>query len=105
MRCQIGGQPFYARRAFLGHEHNGFVTESKVSEICADDSIAGTSLSPRFRIISSVKSYQESISNGSWHSGEPDECACAGTGAIPRDEGGHTSFAYPVADLQSGRGA
>jgi hypothetical protein len=47
-----------------------------------------------------VKSYLGSITNGSWHSGEPDEGARAGTRAIARDEGGHTPFAYPVADLQ-----
>jgi hypothetical protein len=49
-----------------------------------------------------VKSYLGSITNGSWHSGEPDECARAGTRAITRDEGRHTSFAYPIADLQGG---
>jgi hypothetical protein len=100
--CQIGGQPFYARRALAGHENNGFVADSKVSEIRADDGIAGTSFSPSVRIKDSVKSYLWSVPNGSWHPGEPDECARAGTRAIARDEGGHTAFAYPIADLQSG---
>ena len=49
-----------------------------------------------------MKSYLRSITNGSWRSGEPDECARAGTCAIARDEGGHTPFAYPIADLQGG---
>src|SRR5262249_6723227 len=100
--CPIGGQPFYGRRAFAGHENNGFVTHAKGSEICADDSIAGASFSPSGRVIDSVKTYLGSITNGSWHSGEPNECARAGTRAITRDEGGHTSFAYPIADLQGG---
>ena len=49
-----------------------------------------------------MKSYLGSITNGSWRSGEPDECASAGTGSTARDEGGHTPFAYPIADLQGG---
>jgi hypothetical protein len=100
--CQIGGQPFDARRALAGHENNGFVTDSKVSEICADDGIAGTSFSPSGRIKDGVKSYLWSITNRSWYPGEPDERARAGTRTIARDKGGHTAFAYPIADLQGG---
>ena len=49
-----------------------------------------------------MKSYQWSITNGSRHSGEPNECARAGASTISGDEGGHTFFVYQIADLQSG---
>jgi len=68
----------------------------------ADDSIAGANFSPSGRVMDNVKTYLGSITNGSWPSGEPNECACAGTGAIARDEGGHTPFAYLLTDLQGG---
>ena len=100
--CQIGGQPFYAGRAFTGHETNSFVTDSQVSEVCAHDSIALTSFSPGGRIKSSVKSYVWSITDRSWPSGKPDECASARARAIARDEGGYTPFAYVIPDLQAG---
>jgi hypothetical protein len=98
--CQIGGQPFYAGRPFAGHDNNGFVADSKVSEICAHDSIAYTSFSPGGRIIGSVKSYLRNIANGSWHSGEPDKCARAGTVVL-----GGRRWTYPffVSDRRSAR--
>jgi hypothetical protein len=81
---------------------NGLVTESKVSEVCAHDSIAGTTFSPSVLIIGGVKSYLWSMTNGSQRSGDPNECTRAGTRAIARDKGQHTSFAYPLADLHGG---
>jgi hypothetical protein len=49
-----------------------------------------------------VKTYQGIIADVSWPSGKPNQCARAGTRAIAGDEGGHTPFVYPIADLQSG---
>jgi len=96
----IGGQPFDACRPCAGHESDGVVTESKVSEICADDSIGDTSFSPSLRIKDSVKTYQGIITDVSWPSGNPNQCARADTPAIAGDEGGHTPFAYLIGDLQ-----
>src|SRR5262249_54788928 len=41
------------------------------------------------------------IADVSWPSGKPNQCARTGTRAIARDEGGHTPFAYPIADQKS----
>src|SRR3979411_2727811 len=49
------------------------------------------------RIIDSVKTYLGISTNGSWYSGEPNECARARTRAITRDEGRHAPFSYPIA--------
>src|SRR5262249_3438576 len=84
--CPVWGQPFYGRRPCAGHENDGVVTQSKVSEIRADDSIAGTSCLPSLRIKGSVKTYQGIITDVSWPPGKPNQCARAGTRAIAGDE-------------------
>src|SRR5262249_24094396 len=61
-----------------------------------------TGFLPSSRMIHRVKTYQGSITDVSWPSGKPNQCARAGTRAIAGDEGGHTPFAYLIADLQSG---
>jgi hypothetical protein len=45
------------------------------------------------------------ITDVSWPSGNPNQCARADTPAIAGDEGGHTPFAYLIGDLQCGLGA
>jgi hypothetical protein len=86
----------------VGHEVNGLVTKSEITEVCAHDSIAGTALSPSALIPGSVKSYLWSVPNGSWKSGGPNQCARAGTRAITGDEGDHTSLEYQLPDLHGG---
>src|SRR5262249_25788187 len=100
--CPIGGQPFHARRPCTGHESDGVVTDSKVSEICAQYSIALASFSPSSQVIHSVKAYQGIVTNVSRPSGKPNQRARTGTPAIARNESGHALFLYRIADQQSG---